>query len=120
MVEHENAIKLQEMAYDLEQTKKIAMGYKPSTDDSLPIEDYERQDLAEIVADNQILMARVEQLLTHDGVARVNSDFDEHYSLTPTLIDDLYEQAQAHAKEKRVKQQQKTSKQVVKSDWKTS
>jgi hypothetical protein len=51
MVEHENAIKLQEMAYDLEQTKKIAMGYKPSTDDSVPTED-ERQDLAEIVADN--------------------------------------------------------------------
>jgi hypothetical protein len=48
-------------------------------------------------------MARVEQLLTHDGVARVNSDFDESYSLTPTLIDDLYEQAQAQAKEKRVK-----------------
>lgn len=102
MIEHENAIKLQELAYDLEHTKKIAMGYKPSTDDSISIE-HERQDLAEIVADNQILMARVEQLLTHDGVARVNNEFDEDYSLTPTLIDDLYEQAQAQVKEKRVK-----------------
>jgi hypothetical protein len=34
----------------------------------------ERLDIAEIITDNQLLMARLDQLLTQDGTAKVSED----------------------------------------------
>jgi hypothetical protein len=63
MVEKERQIKLQEMQEQLEATKKLVGTYKPSTEDENPIVE-ERLDIAEIITDNQLLMARLDQLLT--------------------------------------------------------
>lgn len=59
MVEKERQINLQEMQYQLEATKRLAGTYKPSTEDEKPLLE-ERLDIAEIITDNQLLMARLD------------------------------------------------------------
>ena len=58
-------------------------------------------------------MARLDQLLAQDGRAKVKGDDEEAYSLSSTLVDELYEQVSAQIKSKKVKQQIKQAKQVV-------
>lgn len=54
----------------------------------------DRPDIAEIVADNALLMGRVEHLLRQDGAAKIgpeNAEEQQQATLTSDLIDDLYE-----------------------------
>lgn len=66
----ENEFKLGEMTQALEQAKKVAGGYRPSTGDD-DQEEYgeKRLDIEEILADNEVLLARVDQILNVDGTA---------------------------------------------------
>lgn len=81
MIEEERKLKLQEMNEELDRTKKIAGTYKQSAQDEEPELD-ERHDLAEIIADNQVLMGRVDMLLKQDGNCKVVEDsYDESGNL---------------------------------------
>lgn len=74
----------------LDKAKKIASGYKPSDEDADHDEVEERIDIAELIADNQVLLARVDQALNLDGSVAEDMNDDDTISLTESLIDGLY------------------------------
>ena len=77
----------------LEKTKKIAGSYRPSTEQNDDDDEVEqRLDIEEIIADNQVLLARVDQILNADGTAVDEQNDDESNMLTESLIDGLYNQ----------------------------
>ena len=77
----------------LEKTKKIAGSYRPSTEQNDDDDEVEqRLDIEEIIADNQVLLARVDQILNADGTAADESNDNESHMLTESLIDGLYNQ----------------------------
>ena len=77
----------------LEKTKKIAGSYRPSTEQNDDDDEVEqRLDIEEIIADNQVLLARVDQILNPDGTAADESNDNESHMLTESLIDGLYNQ----------------------------
>ena len=70
LIDKENEFKLSEMNQALEKTKKIAGSYRPSTEQNDDDDEVEqRLDIEEIIADNQVLLARVYQILNADGTA---------------------------------------------------
>lgn len=77
----------------LEKTKKIAGSYRPSAEDDEDDDNVEQRiDIAEIIADNQVLLARVDQALNVDGSTAGEQNEEDTYSLTESLIDGLYNQ----------------------------
>ena len=79
----------------LEKTKKIAGSYRPSTGDDNDDEVEHRLDIAEIIADNQVLLARVDQVLNSDGTAAEELNDDDTHLLTESLINGLYHQVKS-------------------------
>ena len=82
---------------------EIVLVTDPDEDDSARLEVEEQFDIAELVADNQVLLNRVDLLLggDEDGLStRRSLDFDDHEeveSLTSSLIDGLYKQVKGEA-----------------------
>ncbi len=76
----------------LDKAKKVAGSYKPSDENAEDDEVEERLDIAELIADNQVLLARVDQALNLDGSVAEDMNDDDTYSLTESLIDGLYHQ----------------------------
>ncbi len=76
----------------LDKAKKVAGSYKPSDENAEGDEVEERLDIAELIADNQVLLARVDQALNLDGSVAEDMNDDDTYSLTESLIDGLYHQ----------------------------
>jgi hypothetical protein len=80
-------MKLQELQAECEQMKIVAH-YNGSYEN-------ERQDIAEVITDNKILMGRVDLLLKEDGIAKVcGEDMTESiakHEFSNELVDELYE-----------------------------
>ncbi len=76
----------------LDKAKQVAGSYKPSDENAEDDEVEERLDIAELIADNQVLLARVDQALNLDGSVAEDMNDDDTYSLTESLIDGLYHQ----------------------------
>ena len=107
----EELLKLDEMKCELERAEKIAGGFKKSKKvcfkdesgdiqmvetDSEDDEDQTPVDVADLLADNEVLIARVDQALKEEDPTYGQSESND--TLTSTAIDDLYEQCVAQKK----------------------
>ena len=92
LIEREKQFKLSEMQEALDKARQVAGSYKPSGGDADEDDVEQRIDIAELIADNQVLLARVDQALNLDGSVVEDQNDDDTYSLTESLIDGLYHQ----------------------------
>ena len=92
LIERDKQFKLSEMQEALDKARKVAGSYKPSGEDADEDDVEQRIDIAELIADNQVLLARVDQALNLDGSVVEDQNDDDTYSLTESLIDGLYHQ----------------------------
>lgn len=83
---------LKEMQGALKETQRIAGTYKEATNDDGEYDIEPRTDIAEIMADNQIVLERANKLLGDEGLFEASAESEklEEVPLTDTLIDSLY------------------------------
>ena len=109
--DRENKLKLDEMKCELARAKRIAGGYKKSKkviyedeygathvveDGSCSEDDYTPIDIEDLVADNAVLLARVDAVLGSDAPESEKSEAAD--TLTSTMIDELYGRCVAQKK----------------------